>query len=182
MYCVDRASKATGGQARARYRRRLGLRPRSPALLARRGRLRPSPSRGRGAALAAPLRSELDMLAVAPRLRARRDAPQHAALLGADQARRNLPTPDLAGTTVGASCSGAPRETQWSPSSRCEASQGAAKLPTGWAWTGEGSCGPMFPLRRSGTMRGEQKRVTVLLSFCSRWLGVFIAVRLLSAS
>jgi len=40
------------------------------------------------------------MLAVAPRLKARRDAPQHAALLGAAQARPNLPTRSLARVTA----------------------------------------------------------------------------------
>jgi len=44
--------------------------------------------------------SDLDMLAVAPPLRRRRDAPWVAALLGAVHARPSLPTLSLAGTTV----------------------------------------------------------------------------------
>ena len=46
------------------------------------------------------LRSELDILAVAPPLGRRRDAPWQAALLGAVHARTGLPTRSLAGTTA----------------------------------------------------------------------------------
>jgi hypothetical protein len=76
--CEDRVGKAAGEQARARSRRRPPLRSGCPVLLARRGRLRPSPSHGRHDAGASRLCSELDMLAVAPPLGRRRDAPQRA--------------------------------------------------------------------------------------------------------
>src|SRR5262245_25189881 len=80
MYCVVRAGKAAGEQARAEGGS--APRPRADAtLLAQRRCARSStcsPSR---------------------RARARRDAPQRAALLGADQARPGPPTRSLAGTT-----------------------------------------------------------------------------------